>query len=90
LCDCDHRRHVEAQVENLLATVDEYIPVNFRPCDVSKEMQSLKLGKARGFYGIPNECLRHLSRRTLVHLTYLFEDCLRLGHFLAPWKEAKP
>jgi hypothetical protein len=36
-CDCDHRRHVEAQVEALLATVDEDIPVNFRPCDFSKE-----------------------------------------------------
>jgi hypothetical protein len=29
LCDCDHRQHVEVQVEALLATVDEDIPVNF-------------------------------------------------------------
>jgi hypothetical protein len=28
---------MEAQVEALLATVDEYVPVNFRPCDVSKK-----------------------------------------------------
>jgi hypothetical protein len=28
LCDCDHRRHVKAQVEALLAIVDEDIPVN--------------------------------------------------------------
>jgi hypothetical protein len=27
--DCDHRRHVEAEVEALLATVDEDIPVHF-------------------------------------------------------------
>jgi hypothetical protein len=29
LCDCDHRPHVEAEVEPLLATVDEDIPINF-------------------------------------------------------------
>jgi hypothetical protein len=46
---------VEAQVEAQLATIDEDIPVNFRPCDISKEIQSLKLGKACGFDGIPNE-----------------------------------
>jgi hypothetical protein len=45
---------VEAQVEALQATVDEDTPVNIRHCDVSKEIQSFKLGKACGFYGIPN------------------------------------
>jgi hypothetical protein len=29
LCDCDHRGHVEAQVEAVLATIDEDIPINF-------------------------------------------------------------
>jgi hypothetical protein len=41
------------------------------------------------FGGIPNECLRHLPRRPLVHLTHLFNHCFRLSHFLAPWKETK-
>jgi hypothetical protein len=54
LCDCDHRRYVEAQVEALMGTVNEDFPVNFRPCEVSKEIQSLKLGKAFGFDGLPN------------------------------------
>jgi hypothetical protein len=54
MCDSDHRRHVEAQVEALLATVDEDIPVNFWPCDVSKEIHSLELWKACGSDGIPN------------------------------------
>jgi hypothetical protein len=67
---------VEAQVEALLAIVDEDSPVNFRPCDVSKEIQSLKLG-------IPNECLPQLSRRTLGRFTHLFNHCP------APLKEAK-
>jgi hypothetical protein len=89
LCDCYHRRHVEAQVEALPATVDEDAPVNFRPCDVSKVIRSLKLGKACGFDGIRNERLRHLPRRPLVHLTHLFNHCLRHGHFPEPCMETK-
>jgi hypothetical protein len=54
LCDCDHRRNVEAEVETLLATGYEDIPVNYRPCDVSKYMKSLKSEKACGFDGISN------------------------------------
>jgi hypothetical protein len=80
---------VEAQVEVPLATVDEDIPVNFCPCDVLKEIQSLKLGKACGFDDIPNECLRHLPKRPLVHLIHLFNHCLRRCHFPGPRKEAK-
>jgi hypothetical protein len=80
---------VEAQVEALLATADEDTSVNFRPCDVTKETQTLTLGKAYGFDGIPNECLWDLPRRTLVHLAHLFNHCLQLGHFAAPLKEAK-
>jgi hypothetical protein len=79
---------VEAQVEALLVTIDENIPVNCRPCDPSKEIQSLKLGKACGFDGISNEYLRHLQRH-LLYLTHLFDHCLRIGHFPAPCKEAK-
>jgi hypothetical protein len=89
LRDCDHRRNVEAQVEALMTTMDENIPVNFRSCDISREIQFLKLGKASDFDGIPNECHCHLPGRPLVHLTYLFTHCLRLGHFPATWKKAK-
>jgi hypothetical protein len=88
LCDCDHRRRVEAKVEVLLATVDEDAPFNFRPCDVSKEIQSLKLQRACDFDGVQNVGLRHLPR-PLVHFTHVLYHCLRLGHFAAPWKETK-
>jgi hypothetical protein len=37
----------------------------------------------------PNKCLRHLPRRSLVHLTHLFNHCLRLSHFPNSWKVAK-
>jgi hypothetical protein len=49
----------------------------------------LKLNKACGIDGIPNECLRHLPRRPLVDLTHLFNHCLRLSHFPQSWKKAK-
>jgi hypothetical protein len=39
-----------------------------RPCDLQKLLNSLKLKKACGIDGIPNECLRHLPRRPLVYL----------------------
>jgi hypothetical protein len=50
-------------------------------------MNSLKLQKACGIDGIPNECLGHLTRRQLVHLTFLINDCIRLSHFPACPKE---
>ena len=33
--------------------------------------------------------LRHLSRKTLTHLTYIFNDLMRLGYFPTCWKRAK-
>jgi hypothetical protein len=48
VCDTDHERRVEARVQALLTTVDENPPVKFRPCDDSKEIRSLKRGKACG------------------------------------------
>jgi hypothetical protein len=40
---------VEVQVEDLLVTVDGDTPVNIRPYEVSKEIQSLKLTKTRAY-----------------------------------------
>jgi hypothetical protein len=88
LCDADHERRVEARIQALLTTVEENPSVKFRPCEVSKEIRSLKVGKACGIDGIPNEWLRHLPR-SLVHITHLYNHCLRLCHFPASWKEAK-
>jgi hypothetical protein len=54
-----------------------------------EKINSLKLKKACRIDGIPNECLRYLPRRTLVHLTHLYNHCLRLSYFPNSWKEAK-
>jgi hypothetical protein len=87
--DSDHEQRVEARVQALLTTIDEKPPVKFRPCDVSKEMRPLKLGKVCDIDGIPNKRLGRFPRRSLVHVTHLFNHCLRPCQFPAPWKEAK-
>jgi hypothetical protein len=89
LCDENHERRVEARVQALLEAEDNDPPQKIRPCDLMKIISSLKLRKACGIDGVPNECLRHLPRRSLVHLTHLINHCIRLSHFPTPWKEAK-
>jgi hypothetical protein len=80
---------VEARVQALLEAEDNDSPEKLRPCDLQKLINSLKLNKAYGIDGIPNEYLRHLPRRPLVHLTHLINHCIRLSHFPTSWKEAK-
>jgi hypothetical protein len=80
---------VKGRVQTLLEDVDNSPSERIRSCDLDKLINSLKLRKACGIDGVPNECLRHLPRRPLLHLTYLFNHCLRLSHFPKPWKEAK-
>jgi hypothetical protein len=80
---------VEARVQALLEAVDDNPSEKVRPCDLQKLIKSLKLRKACGIDSIPNECLRHLPRRPLVHLTDLLNHCIRLSHFPKSWKEAK-
>jgi hypothetical protein len=80
---------VWAKVYALLETVGDTPLEKVRPCDIQKLINLLKLRKACRIDGIPNECLRHLPRRPLVHLTHLFNHCLWLSHFPKSWKEAK-
>jgi hypothetical protein len=87
LCDENREWRVEARVLALLKTVDSSPPHKIRPCDLQKLINSLKSRRACGISGIPNECLRHLPR-SLVHITHLFNHCLRLSNFPEPWKEA--
>jgi hypothetical protein len=75
--------------QTLPEAVDNNSPERIRPCDLQKLVNSLKLRKACGIDGIPNECLRQLPRRPLVHLTHLINHCLGLSHFPTPWKDTK-
>jgi hypothetical protein len=80
---------VEAQVQALFETMDDSPPKKVRLCDVLKLINCLQLTKACGIHGIPNECLRHLPRSPLVHLTQLFNHYFWLSHFPTSWKKAK-
>jgi hypothetical protein len=73
----------------LIEAEDNIPPEIVRPCNVQKLIHTLKLRKACGIDGIPKDCLRHLSRSPLVHLTHLFNHCFRLSYFPSSWKEAK-
>jgi hypothetical protein len=77
------------QIQRLLEAEDNNLPEKVRPYDLQKLINFLKLKKAYGIDGIPNECLRHLPRRSLVHLTHLINHYIRLSHFPTSWKEAK-
>jgi hypothetical protein len=89
LCDENHERRVKSTAQTLLAYLDNPSLGKVRNCDVHKLANSLKLGKACGLDGIPKECLRHLQRILLIHMTHLFNHWLRLSHFPKPWKGAK-
>jgi hypothetical protein len=80
---------VETKTQSLLASVGGTPSGKVRPYVIQKLVKTLKLRTACGLDGILNECLRHLWRRPLVHLTHLFNHCVRLSHFPKPWKEAK-
>jgi hypothetical protein len=88
LCD-EHEQEVETRVQALLASVDDSPLRIARPCDTHQLANSLKSRRACGLDGIPNEFLRHLPRRPLVHSTRLFNHYLQLSHFPKPWKGGK-
>jgi hypothetical protein len=67
LCDENHKRQVEAGVSTLLKAAENSSPEKISPCDLQKLVNSLKLRKSCGIDGIPNECLRQLPRRPLIH-----------------------
>jgi hypothetical protein len=53
LCDENHERRVEVEVQALLKTVEKSSPQKIRPCDLQKMITYLKLRKACGIDGIP-------------------------------------
>jgi hypothetical protein len=66
-CDENHDGQVEASVQTLHEPVDSKTPQRIRPRVLQKLINFSKLRKACGIDGIPNECLRHLPRRPLIH-----------------------
>jgi hypothetical protein len=76
---------VDFQVEALLAIVDKETRLNLRPCKVSKETV-LEIRKGLLFL-IAFKMNFSSNLQEFLHLTYLFNHCLRLGRFRATWKQ---
>jgi hypothetical protein len=72
LCAENLKRQVEAAVQALHETVYNSPPIRIRSCDLQE------LIKACGTDDIPNECLRHLPKRPLVHLTQSLPSAIAL------------
>jgi hypothetical protein len=89
LCEENDKRRLEARVQALIEIEVKNPPERIRPCDFQKLINLLTLKKVCGIDGIPNECLRHLPRRPLVHLTHFIKHCIRLSHLPTSWKKAK-
>jgi hypothetical protein len=62
LCEENHEQQVEAYIQALSEAVDDSPLERVRSCVEQKIITSLKLRKACGIDGIPNECLWHLPR----------------------------
>jgi hypothetical protein len=88
LCEENHEQREEATVQALLEAVD-YPLERVSSCDVQKLIKYLKLRKACEIDDIPNECVRHLPTKSLVHPTHLINHCIQLSLFPKSWKEAK-
>jgi hypothetical protein len=80
---------VEAITQAVFETVDSSPPEKVGLCEFRKLTNTLKLNKGLGFDGIPNQCLRNLSRKPLAHIKHLFNHCFRVSHFPQLLKEAK-
>jgi hypothetical protein len=78
---------MHTSVEALLTSVDDTLLENVRPCDIL--VNTLELRKAFGLHGMSNGCFRHLPRRPLVHLTYLFIHYHQQSDFPKPWRKQK-
>ena len=58
------------------------------PAEIKLAIKNTRPKKAPGPDGIQNVTLKHFSRKALVQLTHIFNNCFRVSHFPTPWKHA--
>jgi len=61
-------------------------PKAFSPSDVTYCIRNLKKRKAPGFDLITAEVLSHMSKKSIMFLTYIYNSILRLTYFPLPWR----
>lgn len=60
-----------------------------KPIEIIKIIIKLNGRKSPGDDGINNILIKHLPKRAIVLLTYIFNACLKIGYFPDSWKCAK-
>lgn len=85
-------QEVNSTVADFLSTNENIRPdprFLTKPKEVSSFIQKLKNSKCPGMDNINNRCLKRLSRKALVFLTFIFNSCISLNYFPLTWKHAK-
>jgi Reverse transcriptase (RNA-dependent DNA polymerase)/Endonuclease-reverse transcriptase len=83
--------HISRLVQQKTQTLLQPHPLDvkfFSPKEVWDTIKSLPKKKAPGPDSISNTALRLSPKKAVLHLTKLFNSCLRLEHFPSPWKLA--
>ena len=85
----DHEIDKIQRVELFLHSHSPMIMPNITISDLRGLIKNLKSTIAPGADKIPNEALKHLQRRPLIHLLNIFKYCIKFNYFPAIWKIAK-
>lgn len=59
-----------------------------KPSEIIRIIKNFKNSKAPGKDEITNVLLKHLPKKAIVQLTYLFNACIKLSYFPSSWKNA--
>lgn len=81
---------VRNQVRTSIIKLDETSNFNFvirtSPNEIKSIIKNLKPKKSPGSDGITNRSLKHLSKKCLVFLSHLFNNCFEICYFPQEWK----
>lgn len=82
-----HEDEVEETTHNINSRgVTPIQPIS--PNEIKSIFKHLPRRKAPGPDMIPNVALRHCSEKTILHITKIYNSCLRLKYFPKMWKKA--
>lgn len=77
------------QEYNIAFSANHYKTLLTTPKEIKSTIKFLKNNKAPGIDGIMNKLLKHLPKKMLVLLTYLFNSIFKFSYFPIEWKKAK-
>lgn len=84
---------IENEVQSSINIINSYQASEMiqivHPNEVWKQLRNLKCRKSPGADNIHNTVLKNLPQKSVVLLTKIFNDCLRLNYFPPYWKIAK-